>query len=364
MRDLRHYHICYFLWIPAVLLCVTGVLAIYSASLGYHSDYVSRQLMWLLIGIALAASVSLIPYLFFHHYATIIYAVSLLSLLLVLIIGQERNGAKAWLGFGSFGIQPSEFCKIAVIFLFGRYFADFEEHRYSWKYYLMSFGILAIPMALILLQPDLGTMLTFFPVVVAMFLVTGTKLSLLLTTFLGVVAAFPPVWMFLLKNYQKQRFLLTWHPERDPWGYGYHALMSKLTLGSGMLFGRGYGESRMSKLNFLPERHTDFIFSVFGEEWGFIGSALLLCLYFFLILAALRIARGARDLFGVTVATGIAVLIATHVIMNVGMCTGMMPVIGVPLPLFSYGGSSLLCTMIALGVLQSIYADAKNKGAY
>ncbi|MBO7436015.1 rod shape-determining protein RodA [bacterium] len=358
MTDLRHYHICYFLWIPAILLGIAGVLAIYSASLGYHSDYVSRQLLWLAMGLLLAVGVSLIPHLFFHHYAAIIYGFSLLSLLAVLIFGQERNGAKAWLGFGSFGIQPSEFTKIAVIFLFGRYFADFEEHRYSWKYYLMSFGILAIPMALILLQPDLGTMLTFFPVVVAMFLVTGTKLSLLLTTFLGVLAAFPPVWMFLLKNHQKQRFLLTWHPERDPWGFGYQALMSKLTLGSGMLFGRGYGESRMSKLNFLPERHTDFIFSVFGEEWGFVGSVLLLCLYFFLILAALRIARGAKDLFGVTVATGIAVLIATHVIMNVGMCTGMMPVIGVPLPLFSYGGSSLLCTMISLGVLQSIYADS------
>ena len=358
MIDFRHYHIAFSLWIPAILIAVAGVLSIYSATQGYQTDYATRQLCWLLAGIALAIAVSLIPHLFFHHYATIIYAASLATLVAVLILGKERNGAKAWLGFGSLGIQPSEFAKLAVIFLFGRYFADFEEHRYSWKYYFLSFGILAIPMALILLQPDLGTLLTFFPVIIAMFWVTGTKLSLLLTTFLGVVAAFPPAWFFFLRSHQKQRLLLTWQPERDPWGYGYQALMSKLTLGSGMLYGLGYGESRMSRLNFLPERHTDFIFSVFGEEWGLIGGLVILALYFLLIVAALRISRLSKDLFGVTVATGIAVLLATHVIMNIGMCAGVLPVIGVPLPLFSYGGSSLLCTMIALGVLQGIYADA------
>lgn len=358
MQDLRHYKICLSLWLPAICLSVCGLMAIYSATQGFQTDYLSRQLFWLLIGLLLAVVAALVPHLSYHHYSAPIYIFSLLTLLAVLVVGQERNGAKAWLGFGSMGIQPSEFAKLAVIFLFGRYFADFEEHRTVWKYYLLSFIILALPMALILLQPDLGTLLTFFPVVVAMFLVTGTRLTLLFTTFLGAAAAFPPVWMFLLKHHQKQRFLLTWHPERDPWGYGYQALMSKLTVGSGQLFGRGYGESRMSKLNFLPERHTDFIFSIFGEEWGFVGCILLLALYFFLISAALRIAKNAPDLFGTTVATGIAVLLATHVAMNIGMCTGLMPVIGVPLPLFSYGGSSLMCTMIALGVLQSIYADS------
>ena len=353
------YRFCYAVWIPAIALLIIGLLFVYSASSGYSRNYMDRQLIWAVIGLSIALPVALIPYREYHNYAAPIYIFALLTLVAVLVIGVERNNARSWLGIGSMGIQPSEFAKIAVILIFGRYLSDFEEHRYDIRFYFMSFGLLAVPLMLIVLQPDLGTAIIFLPVVMAMFYITGTRKSLITTTFLGVLGMFPVMWYLFLKDHQKQRILLTWKPEIDPTGFGWQGVQSKIAIGSGGLTGKGFMQSVQSRLNFLPERHTDFVFSVIGEEWGFIGCIIVILLFIALIFGALYVARRARDVFGEAVAVGIAVLIATQVIMNIGMTVCLLPIIGIPLPLLSYGGSSMLTALIAVGILQSIYGYSK-----
>lgn len=354
------YHFCYAVWIPALALVAIGLLFVYSASSGYRTNYMPRQLVWVIIGLCIAVPVSLIPFREYHNYAAPIYVLSIALLIAVLLFGVERNNARSWLGIGTLGIQPSEFTKIAVILIFGRYLEDFEEHRYDIRYYFMSFILLFIPLMLILLQPDMGTALIFLPVVISMFYITGTRKSLIATTFLGIIASFPLLWHFVLKEHHKVRITLTWNPEIDPTGFGWQGVQSKIAIGSGELAGRGFMQSVQSRLNFLPERHTDFIYSVVGEEWGFLGCMLVLFLFIALIFGALFVARRAKNVFGEAVATGIAAMFATQVIMNIGMAVCLLPIIGIPLPLLSYGGSSMLTVMIALGLLQSIYGYSKN----
>jgi rod shape determining protein RodA len=349
------YRIAYGLLIPAATLMVVGLMFVHSASAGYARNYLPRQATWLLLGVMLAVPVALINYREYRNYALPLFIAAVLGLVAVLLFGREVNGARSWLGFGGMGIQPSEFAKLAVILMFGRYLADFEEHRYDPIYFLISFVILFIPLVLILLQPDLGTALVFVPVVLAMFYVSGTRQGLIAIVLVAGTSCLPLLWRFLSMR-QKQRILLTWNPEQDPWHYGYQAIQSRIAVGSGLLTGRGFMQSIQSKLNFLPERHTDFVFSVVGEEWGFLGSAAVLALYAWLVFAGLTIARQAKDVFGEVVAVGIAVLFGTHIILNVGMAVGLLPIIGLPLPLLSYGGSSLLTSCLALGVLQSIHA--------
>ena len=351
------YRVCYPLWLTTFALMATGVLFVFSASVGYRGAIMTREVMWVIVGFCVATGVSLINCRDFRHYAAIFYIGAIASLVIVLLIGQERNGARSWLGFFGLGIQPSEFAKIAVIFIFGRYLADFEEHRYDIRYYLVSFALLFIPLLLIMLQPDLGTALVYLPVVLAMFYVSGTRQSLLALPLCGGVAFFPVLWQ-VMTDRQKQRILLTWSPEKDPYHFGYQAIQSKIAIGSGLLTGRGYLQSVQSRLNFLPERHTDFVFSVIGEEWGFIGSVVVVLLYVSLVATAFYVARRAHDTFGEVVAVGIGILFATHALMNVGMAVGLLPIIGVPLPLLSYGGSSFLTSMILIGVLQSIYGHS------
>ena len=360
MATRLNYRVAWGLVVPAAALVVIGLLFVHSAAAGAGTNYVTRQLMWVALGLCAAVPAALIEPRVYRHYAAPVFLVALAGLLAVLLFGDVRNGQKCWLGIGSLGIQPSEFAKLAVILMFGRYLAEFEEHRYDVRYYALSFLMLFIPLVLIMLQPDLGTAIVFLPLVFAMFYVSGTRQILLATTFLGGLACFPLLWQVMSER-QKQRILLTWQPERDPWGLGYQALQSKIAVGSGLLAGRGLGGSLQSKLNFLPERHTDFIFSVIGEEWGFIGCVAVMGLYVWMILAALLVARRAKDTFGEVVAVGIATLFATHVVLNIGMAVGLLPVIGLPLPLISYGGSAMLTALCALGVLQSISAHAARR---
>lgn len=360
MASRLNYRVAWELVAPAAALLVIGVLFVYSASAGAARNYLSRQVMWVVLGLSAGMAAALIEPRIYRHYAAPLFLAAIAGLVAVLLFGEVRNGQKCWLGIGSLGIQPSEFAKLAVILMFGRYLAEFEEHRYDVRYYALSFLILFIPLVLIMLQPDLGTTIVFLPIVLAMFYVSGTRQSLLATTFVGGLACFPLLWQVMSER-QKQRILLTWQPERDPWGLGYQALQSKIAVGSGLLAGRGFGGSLQSKLNFLPERHTDFIFSVIGEEWGFIGCVAVMLLYLWLFLAALLIARRAKDVFGEVVAVGIATMFATHVVLNIGMAVGLLPVIGLPLPLISYGGSAMLTALVALGILQSISAHAAGR---
>ena len=351
----NEYRINYALLAPALALLVIGLMFVYSASSGYSHNFFPRQLLWVSAGLACAIVTALLNSRVYRSYAAPIFLAALTALLLVLIFGEEVHGARSWIGAGSVRIQPSEFSKIALILIFGRYLSEFEEHRYDARYYAMSFALLFLPLALILLQPDLGTAVILVPIVLVMFYVSGTRQSLLALTFLAGVACLPLVWA-LLKPYQKIRFLITWHPETQASKFGYQAIQSKIAVGSGLLAGRGYLHSLQSQLKFLPERHTDFVYSVIGEEWGFAGCVTVLALYLVMILSGLYIARQAKSVFGEVVAVGITALFATHVFMNIGMAIGLMPIIGIPLPLLSYGGSAMLTALIALGLLQSIYA--------
>ncbi len=310
--------------------------------------------MWVGMGLALAFFASWVHSREYRNLAAPIFILSVLSLIAVLIFGTERNNAKSWLGFGGLGIQPSELAKIAVILIFGRFLADFEEHRYDWKYYLVSFVLLIIPLFLIILQPDLGTAIIFIPVVFAMFFVSGTNKSIMATTFFGGIAGVLAIIPFL-GPWRLKRIKLAWTPENDPFKFGYQAVQSKIAIGSGSISGRGFLEGLQSKLNFLPERHTDFVFSVIGEEWGYFGCMAALFLYMILILTAIYIASRAKDVFGEVVAVGIAVMFATHFFLNIGMTIGLLPVIGIPLPMISYGGSAMITSLLAVGLLQSIY---------
>ncbi|MCX7847397.1 MAG: rod shape-determining protein RodA [bacterium] len=355
-----NYRIAWNVVVPAAALLVIGVLFVYSASAGTGRSYWTKQIVWVMVGMLAAVPAALIEPRIYRHYAAPLFLVGIAGLVAVLVCGEVRNGQKCWLGIGGLGIQPSEFAKLAVILMFGRYLAEFEEHRYDARYYGLAFLILFIPLVLIMLQPDLGTAVVFVPLVFAMFYVSGTRQTLLASTFLGGLACLPLLWQVMSER-QRQRILLTWQPERDPWGLGYQALQSKIAVGSGLLVGRGFGGSLQSRLNFLPERHTDFIFSVIGEEWGFLGCVAVMGLYVWLVGGALQIARRAKDTFGEVVAVGIATLFATHVLLNIGMAVGLLPVIGLPLPLISYGGSAMLTALVALGILQSISAHAVRR---
>jgi rod shape determining protein RodA len=345
------------LLIPAFLLLVIGVLFVYSASSGYARNYLPRQLTWVIVGIGIGGLASMVPLRLWRHWALPLYLCSLAMLVVVLLIGDVRNGARCWLGMGGLGIQPSEFAKIGLILIVARYLSDFEEHRHDLRYYIISFGLLALPLLLILAQPDLGTALVFLPTVLAMFYVTGTRLILLASTLCAGLLSFPVLWLVMSQR-QRNRILFTWHPELDALGVGYQAVQSKIAIGSGMLRGRGFLHSIQSRLNFLPERHTDFVFSVIGEEWGLLGCVVVIGLYVWLITAALYISYKATDVFSRAVAVGIATLFATHVIMNIGMAVGLLPIIGLPLPLVSYGGSAMITTLLALALLHSVHAQA------
>jgi rod shape determining protein RodA len=269
-------------------------------------------------------------------------------------MGKHIGGAKRWLLLGPVSIQPSELAKIAVIIMLARYYSkDASTRGFSLRELVRPFIITLVPFALILKQPDLGT--AGLIVLIALSITVFVKIErrsfiCLLISFAAVV---PLIWFFL-KDYQKQRLLVFLDPDRDPLGAGYHIIQSKIAIGSGMISGKGFLKGTQNTLSFLPEEHTDFIFSVLAEEWGFIGSVVIVLLFLMLIFWGLNIAQSCREPFGIILAVGITSMIFWQVVINVGMTMGLMPVVGVPLPFISYGGSSVLTTAISLGLLMNV----------
>ncbi len=346
------------------LLCLTAVLALiglmtlYSAAMANplhpQKTLFVRQTAWFGIGLFFLIVLLFFNYKLFERHAYTLYAGSIILLILVLLWGKHVSGAQRWLAVGGFSIQPSELAKIAVTIVLARYYARrMSDRGLVLRELLIPMGLLALPFVLIVKQPDLGT-------AILLALIAGTmtvfvkveRRTLWLVTACGVTAV-PVVWQFL-KGYQKQRILTLLNPDGDPLGAGYHIIQSKIAIGSGMFAGKGYLNGTQNALSFLPEQHTDFIFSVLAEEWGFLGSVLTLLLFAILILWALNIAYGNRDAFGAILAVGIAIRIFWEVFINIGMVMGLMPVVGVPLPFISYGGSSIVTTMICIGFLINI----------
>jgi rod shape determining protein RodA len=340
-----------------LLVSLIGEGAIYSAS---HfagsppSDIYLKQLYWIGIGIILLLVTISIHYRTLHRYAYLIYAFSLLLLVIVAFKGKVGMGAQRWLSVGPLSIQPSEITKIALILVLSRYLSDVQEQGgFKLGRYLFAGLLIGIPLYLIIRQPDLGTTLMLLFISVTLLFIAGMPVRLFLFAGAAALAAVPFLWRFL-KDYQKQRILVFLKPDLDPSGAGYHIIQSKIAIGSGGLFGKGIMHGTQSQLRFLPEQHTDFIFSVIAEETGFIGTVILILLFAYLIFKGINIALKTHDLFGTLVAAGVTTMIAYYIFINIGMTSGLFPVVGVPLPFISYGGSSLITLFIGTGLILNI----------
>lgn len=355
MRQYRDFDKTLFAMVLVVL--VIGLAAVYSAAhprAGFSAEnFCMKQAAWMALGLIVFAVVITMSYQRFIDAAYFFYAVIIVALVLVLVLGRARLGAQRWFSIGGFAFQPSEFIKIALILALASYVGSHRGGMARFSHFCAALVLLAVPFGLVLIQPDLGTALTLVPVFFAIMFVAKTDLRYLGGMILAGFAAMPVFWHFL-REYQKQRLLVFVNPNSDPLGAGYTIIQSKIAVGSGGLFGKGWLNGSQGQLNFLPEHHTDFIFSVIGEEFGFLGGLALVLLYFFIIHRAFRIAELTNDVYGKAIATGVAVLLAMQAAVNISMTIGLMPVVGIPLPLVSYGGSSMIATFMALGLVMNV----------
>ena len=345
-------------WILLATLVVIGVLSIcnlYSAtntirSMGGSQVYV-KQICWYSIGFLILLLATTFDYHILDRFAYPVFFISLILLAACLKMGKVAYGSQRWLSFGYFSIQPSELVKVSLVVVLAKHFSELEKHRL--RDLLRPLVLIAIPFIIIVHQPDLGTALILlivsFSIVV---FVTINRKAILI--FLSTAVLSVPFFWIILQDYQKKRIIAFLRPDLDPLGAGYHVTQSKITIGSGLLWGKGFLKGTQTRLNFLPQQHTDFSFSVFAEEWGFVGSAILLLLYLFLILWCLNVARNSQDKFGTLIVIGIAASIFWHLTINVSMVTGLLPVVGIPLVLFSYGGSSVVSTLAAMGLVMNV----------
>ncbi|MFL6133964.1 MAG: rod shape-determining protein RodA [Nocardioidaceae bacterium] len=325
------------------------------------SSYFKRQLVNIAIGVVLAVMVAATDHRWVRILAPLVYVASVIGLVLVLVMGSTINGSRSWIQLGGMSVQPAEFAKLAVVIGMALLVAERTEGslRASQVGNLDVIGMLAIagiPAVLILLQPDLGTMLVLSATVFGVLAVSGAARTWLIGLFVaGVAAATLAVRLHVLKSYQIDRFMAFTNPDLDPRGAGYNTTQARIAIGNGGFFGQGLFGGSQTESGFVPEQHTDFIFTVAGEELGLVGSALLIALLAVVLWRALRIAMRAEDLFGRVAAAGIACWFGFQAFQNIGMCLGIMPVTGVPLPLVSYGGSSMFAGLMALGLLQNIH---------
>lgn len=343
------------LFISIVFLCAVGVFNLYSATSSTEMNLVRRQLYFLIVGAIVFVISSAIDYRVFYRMAYPLYGIGLVLLAYVLIGGKSVNKAQRWIELGVITVQPSELMKVLLIIGLAKYLHDdpVVEGRQV-KHLLIPIILVAFPVILILKQPDLGTAMLVFLLFLSVMLLTKLKLRSVIMLFFVASATLPITWRYVLKDYQKQRVYTFLDPSSDPTGAGWQARQSLYAIGSGGFTGKGYMEGTQNKLHFLPERWTDFPFSVWAEEWGFIGSAFLLSIYLFLILWSLKLASQARDRFGAVLCVGVASLYFWHTVISVSMVTGMAPVVGMTLPLFSYGGSSLVTMLAAAGLLMNV----------
>ena len=381
--------------LPVILLVVMGLLSLYSAT---HDAAIfvkfQKQVFWAVLGFLSIVLILLAPPRFFHYSAYLIYAFSLLLLLLVLVFGKTVAGNAGWFGIGSYGIQPSEFAKLATLLALARFLSDSTTSMNSFLDLAKALAIVALPWVLILLQPDFGTGLVYWAIFLAMIFWAGAEMVFLLTLLspvLIVILSIINIWYFLaaaivvsvlfyvfnrnlgvalmflainlsigfgvqylydhLPEYQKSRIAVYFDPTEAPLSAGYNVIQSKVAIGSGGFTGRGYLQGSQTQLRFVPEQWTDFIFCVPAEEFGFLGGSIILLLYGFLFLRGIVLARAIEFRFSSLVVIGITSMLLFHVFINIGMTLGLMPVVGIPLPFMSYGGSFFLSSMFAIGVL-------------
>jgi rod shape determining protein RodA len=355
-REIAH-DLDYITLISMLLLVCIGLLTVFSSAhqsgLDEVRPYFARQLVWAVLGCFVMAITIFIDYRFIAAIAYYMYGAVAILLVILLFKGGEVHGAQRWVRFLGISIQPSEVVKLATLFALAHYLDEVRERIYEIPFLFVAIAIAAMPAVLIVLQPDLGTALVLVALVGGMLFASGARRRHLVALGILGISLMPVMWGFL-KSYQKNRLLAFINPDLDPLGASYQVIQSKIAVGAGGFAGNDWLAGTQSQLNFLPEQHTDFIFSVFAEQWGFVGSFVLIMLYVGLLFQALKIAGFARDFLGSILAVGVIVIISFQVLVNLLMTVGLMPVTGIPLPFMSYGGSNLLTMMVCVGLLLSI----------
>lgn len=351
------------LLLGVVAIVTLGLVNLYSATSVYAdtatrarlADIYVSQVYWMVVGGLLAILVAAIDYRHYERFATVLYAGGILSLGLVFVLGTELRGSSRWIQLGSFTFQPSEFMKVLLVMVVARHVHNDNKTEPRTLIDLAIPGLLIlVPVGLVMVQPDLGTGLIMSLSSGTILLMTRIRRRSLAALVLAAGAAVPLAWTYAMKQYQKDRITSFLDPEHDKTGIGWHALQSQTAIGNGQLFGEGYMQGTQNQFGFLPDQFSDFPFSVFAEDWGFAGAVVLICLYGFVCIWAIHVASQAKDRFGAALATGVGALIFWHAVFNIGMAIGVLPVVGVTLPLFSYGGSSVVTTLVGLGLLMNV----------
>jgi len=355
----RHFDLI--LLLGTIMLIALGVTMIYSASYStpdaqesFSNTLFGRQLIYAAMGLVLMAIAAGIDYRIYGYITPVLYGFMIAVLAAVLLLGESTHGARRWIDLAIFPVQPSEIAKLIFVVVLAKFLADHREEVKRFPFLLLSLLMTALPAGLVYFQPDLGTAIIFFAVWLGMVIIIGVPWKRLGTLAVGGLLASPFIYLVVLQEYMRQRLTAFISPTSDPLGAGYNILQAEISVGSGGLFGKGFLCGTQSQLHFLRIQKTDFIFSVLGEELGFVGALFLLGLFVLLLFRGIRAAMLARDEFGRLIATGVVVMILVQVFINIGANLRLLPVTGVTLPLISYGGSSLITVLIALGTLQSI----------
>lgn len=339
-----------------MIIAIIGVVQIYSASANTKFAGVHvKQMYWLVAGVSAMFIMSVVDYRFLVEKSHWAYIASILALLAVFFVGVRALGATRWLRIPGVGLfQPSEWVKLVLIIVVARYFASLNPRDVTWPDVLKGILLVAVPWVMVYKQPDLGTSLTYLPVLFVGLFLGGMKWKHAAVFLVAGVLMVPIAWKFALKPYQKERLVNFIHPENDPRGTGYQIQQSLIAVGNGGVFGRGMAQGTQTQGMFLPVTHTDFIFSSFAEEHGFVGATGVLLLYFIVLMRLVQNAQTAPDRVGAMIIMGVVAIWVFHILVNVGMVVGLMPVTGIPLPLMSYGGSAVMFTFLALGIVMNI----------
>lgn len=352
------------LTLTVLFLSAIGLLELWGLRVNApeSANYFFKQLIFVGAGLAAMIFFSLIDARLYKNYSSfllVIYFFSLLALAAVLLFGGETRGMTGWFKFGEISFAPVEAAKLVLVLILAKYFSARHVEVYRTRHIIVSVVYAALPVFLVLCQPDLGSSLILILIWFGIVLLSGMKQRhLLIVLSLGCLMAIL-AWLFILKPYQKERMLTFLNPAKDPLGYSYNLIQSKIAVGSGSLWGKGLGQGSQGQLNFLPEKHTDFIFSVFAEEWGFCGAIFLFTVYFLFFYRLVRIIFVCGNNFFRLFVAGFAVMVFSQTAINVGMCLGLMPITGISLPFLSYGGSNLLINFVAVGIAQNIAMQSR-----
>lgn len=346
------------LFLTSAALAVIGVINLYSATSAARaglSELYVQQVYWLVAGGILATVVAAVDYRVYERFGYVLYVLGVVLLLVVLILGRDVRGSSRWIYIGSFSFQPSEFMKLFLIIALAKYLHDDPraEGR-TLGNLVVPAGLALVPVALVMRQPDLGTALILGLTFATICVLGGIRAKSVATLAAVFATLLPIAWNYVLKDYQKQRVVSFLNPEANILGANWHAHHARIAIGSGQIAGQGFMRGTQNQFSFLPDQYSDFPFAVFAEDWGFLGCLLLVGLYAFLVLWSIRVASLAKDRFGAVIAVGVGAMIFWHAFFNIGMVIGLLPVVGVTLPLFSHGGSSVLTILMGIGLLMNV----------